>query len=110
MLARDFILAARLAGRSEAAIAGAHVLPNIAGALAVQAVIQFALGLTAESALSYLGLGVQPPQPSWGRMLADGQTLIADAPRLVILPGAALLLAIGAVNLVAADLARGRRR
>ena len=107
--ARDFILAARLAGRSGTRISIEHVLPNIAGGLIVQATIQFAIGLTAETGLAYLGLGAQPPQPSWGRMLADGQSLVAIAPRLVLLPGCALLLVIVAVNLLATALAERRR-
>lgn len=109
ILGRDFILAARLAGKGRWRIAFEHVLPNIADGLIVQATIQFAIGLTAESALAYLGLGAQPPQPSWGRMLADGQSLVGIAPRLVILPGLALLIAILGVNLLAGALAERRR-
>lgn len=103
---RDYVAAARLAGKGRLGISVEHILPNIAGQLLVQATIQFAIGLVAESALSYLGLGAQPPVPSWGRMLADGQTLIAIAPGLVILPGLALLLAVTGVNLIGAGLAR----
>jgi len=90
---RDFIRAARLAGKGRTRIAIEHILPNVAPAIVIQASIQLAMGLLAEAALSYLGLGVQPPSPSWGRMLADGQTLIGLAPRLVLLPGAAIMLA-----------------
>ena len=96
--ADDFILAARLAGKSRARISAEHILPNIGRAIIVQAGIQLALGLIAEAGLSYLGLGVQPPAASWGRMLADAQTLVQIAPRLVIAPGLAIVLtALGIV-------------
>lgn len=109
VLARDFIAAARLAGRGDAGIARDHVLPNIAPALIVQAAVQLSLGLLAEAGLAFLGLGPQPPAPSWGRMVADGQTLVGIAPRLVLLPGLAILLTVLAVNLVA-DALRDRLR
>ena len=107
--ARDFVLAARLVAKGPVRLSIEHVLPNIADGLIVQATIQFAIGLTAEGALAYLGLGAQPPQPSWGRMLADGQSLIGIAPRLVLLPGVALVIAILGVNLIAGALAARRR-
>ncbi|HEY0314910.1 MAG TPA: ABC transporter permease [Sphingomonas sp.] len=91
---RDFISAARLAGRGRAAISCTHILPNIASGLAVQATIQFSLALLAEAGLSYVGLGVQPPAPSWGRMLSDAQTLLGVAPRLAIVPGLAIVLLV----------------
>ena len=65
-----------------------HVLPNIASVLIVQATIQFATAILAEAALSYLGLGTQPPMPSWGRMLNEAQTQMFQAPQLAIYPGA----------------------
>jgi len=92
--ARDFIAAARLAGKGRVAISIGHVLPNIAAILGVQATIQLATALLIEAGLSYVGLGVQPPAPSWGRMLADAQTLIGTAPRLAIVPGCAILLVV----------------
>jgi peptide/nickel transport system permease protein len=95
---RDFVAAARLAGGGEWEIARRHILPNIASAILVQASVQLSLGLIAEAGLSFLGLGAQPPVPSWGRMVADAQTLIADAPRLVILPGLAIMLTVLAIN------------
>ena len=91
---RDFVAAARLAGKGRAAISVEHVLPNIAPILAVQATVQLSLALLAEAGLSYVGLGVQPPVPSWGRMLADAQTLIGVAPRLAIVPGLAIMVVV----------------
>lgn len=91
---RDFIAAARLSGKGDARISLEHILPNIAPLIVVQATIQFSLALIAEAGLSYVGLGVQPPAPSWGRMLSDAQTLASTAPRLAILPGLAILLAV----------------
>jgi peptide/nickel transport system permease protein len=97
---RDFILAARAAGKGTLAISNEHVLPNIAGPLMVQATIQFALAILAEAGLAYLGLGTQPPNPSWGRMLNEAQTFMHLAPRLAIFPGTAIAIAVLAFNLL----------
>jgi len=97
---RDYILAARACGRSRWAITWEHVLPNILPMLIVQATIQFAIAILAEAALSYLGLGTQPPQPSWGRMLSEAQTLMFEAPLLAIWPGLAIALAVLGLNLL----------
>ena len=83
---REFIMAARVAGKGAARISVEHILPNVANLLIVQGTIQFSLGILAEAGLSYVGLGAQPPTPSWGRMLADAQTMIALAPRLALVP------------------------
>ncbi|MFC5321795.1 ABC transporter permease [Bradyrhizobium oligotrophicum] len=98
--AREFILAARAAGKGRFRITIEHVLPNILSILIVQATIQFALAILAEAALSYLGLGTQPPQPSWGRMLNDAQTLLFQTPSLAVYPGAAIALAVLGLNLL----------
>jgi peptide/nickel transport system permease protein len=95
---RAFVQAARLADSGALRISIDHILPNIAAPLLVQAAVQFSLALIAEAGLSFLGLGTQPPAVSWGRMMAEGQTLIAIAPRLVILPGLAITLTVLAVN------------
>jgi peptide/nickel transport system permease protein len=97
---RDYVLAARTCGKGILRITLEHVLPNIASALIVQATVQFALAILAEAALSYLGLGTQPPQPSWGRMLADAQTLMYQAPLLAVWPGAAIACAVLGLNLL----------
>lgn len=96
---RDYVMAARAAGKGTARITAEHILPNIASVLIVQATIQFALAILGEAALSYLGLGTQPPQPSWGKMLAEAQTMAAIAPHLVIFPGLAIVFAVLGLNL-----------
>ena len=97
---REYVLAARACGTGPWRITLDHVLPNILSALIVQATIQFALAILAEAALSYLGLGTQPPQPSWGRMLAEAQTLLFQAPLLAVFPGIAIALAVLGLNLL----------
>jgi peptide/nickel transport system permease protein len=94
------VLAARASGKGGWRITLDHVLPNIANVLIVQATIQFALAILAEAALSYLGLGTQPPQPSWGRMLNEAQTLMFQAPWLAVYPGVAIALAVLGLNLL----------
>jgi peptide/nickel transport system permease protein len=98
--AREFVLAARAAGKGTFRITTEHVLPNILSVLIVQATIQFALAILAEAALSYLGLGTQPPTPSWGRMLNDAQSLLFQSPSLAVYPGAAIALAVLGLNLL----------
>lgn len=97
---REYILAARACGKGNWRITLEHVLPNIASVLIVQATIQFAIAILAEAALSYLGLGTQPPQPSWGRMLSEAQTLMFQAPLLAVWPGVAIALAVLGLNLL----------
>ncbi len=96
----DYIRAAQVAGKGQARISVEHILPNIANLLIVQGTIQFSLGILAEAALSYVGLGAQPPTPSWGRMLAEAQTMIALAPHVAIFPGLAIVLTVLGLNLV----------
>lgn len=97
---RDYILAARVAGKGPARISLEHILPNVANLLIVQGTIQFSLGILAEAGLSYVGLGAQPPIASWGRMLADSQTMISLAPHLALFPGLAILLTVLGLNLL----------
>jgi peptide/nickel transport system permease protein len=97
---REFILAARAAGKGSTLITIEHILPNIATLLLVQGTIQFALGILAEAGLSYVGLGAQPPMPSWGRMLFDAQTRMVVAPWMAIFPGMAIVITVLGLNLL----------
>ena len=98
--AREYVTAARACGKGTWAITWQHVLPNISATLIVQSTIRFAIAILAEAALSYLGLGTQPPQPSWGRMLSEAQTLMFQAPLLAVFPGVAIALSVLGLNLL----------
>ncbi len=97
---RDYVLSARVAGKGAIRISAEHILPNILNLLIVQGTIQFSLGILAEAGLSYVGLGAQPPTPSWGRMLADSQTMISFAPHMALFPGFAILFTVLGLNLM----------
>ena len=97
---REFIMAARVAGKGAARISAEHILPNVLNLLIVQGTIQFSLGILAEAGLSYVGLGAQPPTPSWGRMLADAQTMVSFAPHMALIPGVAIILTVLGLNLM----------
>jgi peptide/nickel transport system permease protein len=110
--AREYILAARMAGKGGLRITTEHVMPNIAGQIIVQVAIQLALAILTEAGLSFLGLGIAPPSPSWGRMLADSQTYLLQAPHLALAPGLAIAFAVLGLNLLGdglRDLADPRR-
>ena len=96
----DYVAAARSVGRGPASITRTEILPNMAGILIVQVTIQLALAVLTEAGLSYLGLGIRPPNPSWGRMLADSQTFLSQAPHLALAPGLAVALAVLRLNLL----------
>jgi peptide/nickel transport system permease protein len=104
---RDYTLAARAAGKSRARISIEHILPNLGNVLIIQATIQFSLGVIAEAGLSYVGLGAQPPTPSWGRMLNEAQSLTALDPWLALFPGFAVVLLVIGLNLLGDGLRRG---
>jgi peptide/nickel transport system permease protein len=97
---QDFVLAARALGARDGAIIWRHVLPNTVSPLIVQATISFPLAILAEAALSYLGLGTQPPHPSWGLMLRDAQSFLVLSPWYAVFPGAAIALAVLGFNLL----------
>jgi len=97
---KGYVLAARTAGKTHASISLEHILPNITHLLIVQATVQFSLGILAEAGLSYVGLGAQPPLPSWGRMLAESQTMVNFAPWLALFPGLAIFIFVLGVNLL----------
>ncbi|SPH24489.1 Glutathione transport system permease protein GsiD [Defluviimonas aquaemixtae] len=96
----DFIRAAEVAGKRAARISVEHILPNVTNLLIVQGTIQFSLGILAEAGLSYVGLGAQPPTPSWGRMLAEAQTMVTLAPHVAIFPGLAIVFTVLGLNLL----------
>jgi len=97
---RDFVAAARGYGRRGPFIFMRHVLPNIASVLIVQVTVLFALAILAEAALSFLGIGTQPPTASWGRSLRDAQTFIRLSPRLAFWPGVAIATTVLGFNLL----------
>jgi peptide/nickel transport system permease protein len=97
---QDFVVAARALGACDGTIVWRHVLPNTVSPLIVQATISFPLAILAEAALSYLGLGTQPPQPSWGLMLRDAQNFLLLSPWYALFPGAAIALAVLGFNLL----------
>lgn len=97
---REYVAAARSIGAPSGRIIACHVLPNIVGPLIVLASLDIGGIIILESALSFLGLGVKPPTPSWGGMLADGRALIRSYPHVAIVPGIAITVTVLAFNLV----------
>lgn len=111
--ARDYVKAARMAGKNDVLITLEHIFPNISAQIIVQLAIQTGLAILSEAGLSFLGMGVSPPTPSWGRMLAESQTYLASAPHLVLAPGLAIAIAVLGLNLLGdglRDLTDPRRR
>jgi peptide/nickel transport system permease protein len=96
----EYVLAARSVGASDIRILGRHLLPNILQPILVQATIAMAGAILAESTLSFLGVGVLAPMPSWGAMLNDARGHLFDAPHLVIFPALAVMTAVLAFNLL----------
>lgn len=97
---REFVEAARALGATDVRIILHHILPNIVQPILVQAAIGMAGAVLAEATLSFLGLGLPPPAPSWGSMLNDGRSHLFDAPHLVIFPAVAVMLAVLAFNFI----------
>lgn len=97
---REFVVAARALGAGDATLIRRHILPNTIAPLIVQATISFPVAILAEAALAYLGLGTQPPHPSWGLMLRDAQSFLALNPWFAIFPGGAIALAVLGLNLL----------
>ncbi|WP_051297804.1 ABC transporter permease [Brevibacterium album] len=98
---RDFILAARLAGARAGHILARHVVPRVLGSLLTYGLTICGIAIITEASLSFLGLGIEPPTPSWGSMMADGKTDLASAPQLVLVPGFFLFLTVVSLNLLA---------
>ena len=97
---QEFVLAARAMGATDLAILFGHVLPNVAGPLVVQATVAFTGAVLAEASLSYLGLGTQPPTPSWGGMLQEARDVLFVGPWMAIWPGVAIAAAVLGWNLL----------
>jgi len=100
IMSRDWVLAARAYGRSKARIYVRQVLPNMSAILIVQWALLFAVAILVEAALAYLGIGVQPPTPSWGRMLRDAQEFLSIQPLLAVWPGLCIVITVLGVNLI----------
>lgn len=96
----DYVTAARALGGSDARVMGLHVLPNCLGPILVQSTFSVALGILIEAALSFLGLGTQPPTPSWGIMLSTGRAYLEQAPWLGAFPGFAIFLTVLGFNML----------
>jgi peptide/nickel transport system permease protein len=96
----DYVLAARALGGSDLRIVRCHILPAVAGVITVNATLWVAIAIVLESSLSYLGLGVQPPTPSWGNMLNEGRRYMHEAWWLTVFPGLAIFLTAMAFNVV----------
>ena len=97
---RELVTAARALGQRQLRIMFAHVLPNALGPIIVQTSLSLAFAILAEAALSFFGLGTQPPDPSWGRMLAEGRGFLGQAPWMGIFPGLAIMLSVLGFNLL----------
>jgi peptide/nickel transport system permease protein len=102
----DFILAERLLGAGRARIMFIHILPNLVPTLLSASALGFSNAILAESAMSYLGLGIQPPEPSWGRMLAESQNYLFNAPWCALAPGLFIMLTVIAFHLLGEGLRR----
>ena len=100
VLRQQYVDAARTIGMSDLRILVREILPNVATPLLVEAAVAFAYAVLLESALSFLGLGAQPPEPSWGNMLNTGRGFMAQAPWLGIVPGMAMFLCLLGFNLL----------
>lgn len=97
---RDYVRAAQTLGKGRVRISLDHILPNLFSLLIIQAAIQVSLAIAAEAALSYIGLGAQPPTASWGRMLSEAQTLFGYSPWLMVFPGMAIALSVLGLTLL----------
>jgi peptide/nickel transport system permease protein len=97
---RDFVDAARLLGASDMRVLASHILPNVAASIIVVATLEVARMILAEASLSFLGLGVQPPDPAWGTMVADGRELLGISWWVSTLPGLAILITLLGINSV----------
>lgn len=100
VMSSEFVLAARASSQGGLRIALRHVFPNIAGMVLVQCSVSFAVAVLAEAALSFLGLGTPPPEPSWGRMLQESQQFLGTFPMLAVWPGVCIAIAVMGFNML----------
>jgi ABC-type dipeptide/oligopeptide/nickel transport system permease subunit len=98
--ALDYVVASRALGQSTPLVLVRHILPNIAGPLIVSSTVLLAQMIVADAVLSFLGVGIAPPTPTWGRMLFEGQSVIQTAPWLVAAPGAIIVMAVWGFNML----------
>lgn len=106
---REFVLAAQAAGASAARVVATHLLPVAAPAVAVAATLAVGRGILLESALSFFGIGVQPPAASWGNMLYQAQSAMSTEPWLALFPGLFIFATVAAINAIGDNLALSRR-
>ena len=97
---REFVLAARALGAGDLRLVGRHILPNALPPLIIQATTAFPVAILAEAGLAYLGLGTQPPYPSWGLMLKEAQNFLSLSPSYAVFPGGAIALTVLGLNLL----------
>jgi len=97
---REFVVAARALGAGDRRVIGRHVLPNTLPPLVIQATTSFPVAILAEAGLAYLGLGTQPPHPSWGLMLKEAQNFLSQSPAFAMFPGGAIALTVLGLNLL----------
>jgi peptide/nickel transport system permease protein len=98
---KNFILSARVMGQSEKSILQKHLIPNVLEPILVSALFSFSYAILAETSLSFLGIGVQPPTPSWGNLLAEAKTVIGTGWWLALFPGLAIFLTVFSLNVIA---------
>ena len=106
---REFVLAAKALGAGDWRILWKHLIPNAAGPLRVSAVLALSGAILVEAGLSFLGIGVQPPTPSWGNLLMEGKSVLGAAWWVLFFPGMAVFVTVLSLNILGGSLARGRR-
>ena len=97
---QEFVEAAKACGTSDARIIMRHIVPNAVGPIIVQATLAMGSAILTISSLSFMGMGIQPPQPEWGTMLYEGRDLIRTSPYLVVFPGLAIAVSVLSLNLL----------
>ena len=98
--ANDYVAAAEAVGASKARIIVSEVLPNVMNQIIVIASLEMAVAIVVEAALSFLGLGIQPPTPSWGLMVSEGRSYLFFKPYLIVIPGTAIFILVVAINMM----------